>query len=219
MNILKLMEERHSVRQYKDMPIESEKREILDGLAAELSAKSGLNIKIVYDEPAGFNSSLARYGNFRNVNNYIAIFGKKDMDEKVGYYGEELVLKAQELGLNTCWVVLTFNRKSVKALSNDLKLYGVIALGYGETQGVPHKSKPTEKLVEIKGEVPENFDIGVKAAILAPTATNQQKFKIICENGAVKIVKSGIGFYTDLDLGIIKYPFEKASGIKVFNER
>ena len=215
MDILKIMEERHSVRQYKDIPIESEKREILDGLAHELSVKSGLDIKIVYDDPAGFDSALARYGKFKNVKNYIAIFGEKGADGSAGYYGENLVLKAQGSGLNTCWVALTFNRRAVKKLSGK-KLYAVIALGYGETQGVPHKSKPTEKLVEVSGEKPEKFDDGVKAALLAPTAVNQQKFRIICTDGAVKIVKSGAGFYADLDLGIIKYHFETASGIKVF---
>lgn len=219
MDILKLMEQRHSVRQYKDIPIESEKREILDNCAREFSLKGGLAFKIVYDEPTGFDSTLAHYGNFTGVKNYIVLLAEKNKDEAVGYYGEALVLKAQEIGFNTCWVMLTFNKKFVKKfVGGGLKLYGVIALGYGETQGVPHKDKPKDKLVELKGEPPENFDIGVKAAMLAPTATNQQKFRIICENGAVKIVKSGMGFYADLDLGIIKYHFETASGIKVFGK-
>jgi hypothetical protein len=30
-----------------------------------------------------------------------------DLDEKVGYWGEQLVLLAQTLGLNTCWVGLS----------------------------------------------------------------------------------------------------------------
>ncbi len=219
MDILKIMEERHSVRQYKDVAIEDEKRNILNSLANLCSAKSGLTIKIVYDEPDGFDSKLAHYGNLKGVKNYIALFGVKGMDEAVGYYGEELVLKAQELGLNTCWVYLTFNRKAVKRLAgvNEI-LYCVIALGYGETQGVPHKNKPVEKLTEIKGDVPEGFYDGVKAALLAPTATNQQKFKIKSVNGKVSVVKNGIGFCMDIDLGIVKYHFEKASGIKVFGD-
>lgn len=216
MDILELMQQRHSVRQYKDITIESEKRDILNSLAKELSAKSGLNIKIVYDDEKGFDSKMAHYGNFKNVKNYIALFGKKGMGEAVGYYGEELVLKAQEIGLNTCWVYLTFNKKAVKSLAEDGEsLYCVISLGYGENQGVAHKDKPTEKLVDIKGEAPFKFDDGVKAAMLAPTATNQQKFKIKCEDGNVKIVKNGIGFCMDIDLGIVKCHFEKASGIKV----
>ncbi|MBQ9486000.1 MAG: nitroreductase, partial [Clostridia bacterium] len=147
----------------------------------------------------------------------IALFGKKGLCETVGYYGEELVLKAQEIGLNTCWVALTFNKKMVKKLKGaGEKLYCVIALGYGETQGVPHKSKSESVLTKVVGDAPEGFYDGVKAALLAPTAINQQKFLINCENGKVSVVKKGAGFYAALDLGIVKYHFEKASGIKVF---
>lgn len=219
MDILKIMEERHSVRQYKDAVIEEEKRKILNSLANVCSAKSGLTVKIVYDEPEGFDSKLAHYGKLKNVKNYIALFGVKGMDEAAGYYGEELVLKAQEIGLNTCWVYLTFNRKAVKRLAREGEmLYCVIAIGYGETQGIPHKNKPIEKLTEIKGEVPDGFYDGVKAALLAPTATNQQKFKIKCINGDVSVIKRGIGFCIDIDLGIVKYHFEQTSGIKVFKK-
>lgn len=219
MEILKLMEGRHSVRQYKDIPIESDKRRILDELAESLSEKSGLNVKIIYDEPTGFDSMLAHYGRFRGINNYIALFGLKGKDQAVGYYGEELVLKAQELGLNTCWVYLTFNKRAVKKLAKKGEsLYCVISLGYGKTQGVPHKNKPLEKIVETDGEVPEGFYDGVKGAMLAPTATNQQKFRIRCKDGKTEIVKSGAGFCTGIDLGIVKYHFEKASGIQVFGE-
>ena len=219
MDILELMRQRHSVRQYKDIAIESEKRDILNSLAEKLSTESGLTIKIIYDEPEGFNSSLAHYGKFKNVKNYIALFGKKGLEEAAGYYGEEIVLKAQSMGLNTCWVYLTFNKKAVKALAGENeKLYCVISLGYGENQGVPHKNKTVDKITDIKGEVPDKFDDGVKAAMLAPTATNQQKFKIKCVDGKVEVVKNGMGFCMNIDLGIVKYHFEKASGIKVYGK-
>ena len=46
---------------------------------------------------------MAHYGKFENVKNYIAIVGNKNDQEKAGYYGEKIVLKCPELGLNTCW--------------------------------------------------------------------------------------------------------------------
>ncbi|MBP5466870.1 MAG: nitroreductase, partial [Clostridia bacterium] len=103
-NVIELIEKRHSVRQYKDIAIEKEKREILDAFAEELSKKSGLDIRVIYDEEKAFDSSMAHYGNFKNVKNYIAIFGEPKRDEAVVYYGELMALKAQEEGLNTCWV-------------------------------------------------------------------------------------------------------------------
>ena len=45
---------------------------------------------------------MAHYGKFENVKNYIAIVGNKNDQEKAGYYGEKIVLKCPELGLNTC---------------------------------------------------------------------------------------------------------------------
>ena len=139
-NIMNLIKDRHSVRQYKDVAVEDEKKALLENYASELSAKSGLRIKVVFDDPEGFNSALARYGRFSNVKNYIALLGNSGMDEAAGYYGEAIVLKAQELGLNTCWVGLTFNKKVVKKLCNPSeKIYCAIALGYGENQGASHK--------------------------------------------------------------------------------
>lgn len=217
-DILQLIEERRSVRQYKDIPIEKEKREILNVCAAELSEESELDIKIIYDEKTAFDSSMAHYGNFENVGNYIAIFGAPKKDEAAGYYAEHLVLKAQELGLNTCWVALTFDKSKVKPLKKEgQKLYMVIALGYGEKTSGKRKSKTIEQVTEVKGEKPDKFDEGAKACLLAPTAINQQKFLIKCKDKKVEIVKKGLGFYTEVDLGIVKCHFELVTGIKVFN--
>ena len=219
MDVFEIISSRHSVRQYKDVKIQDEKRKILDDFAKKLSAESGLFLLTVYDEEKAFDSAMARYGKFKGVKNYICLFGNKKLDEKIGFYGQALVIKAQELNLNTCWVALTFDKSFVKKNYGDgRELRCVIALGYGETSGTARKSKSYEDVTVIKGETPENFDIGVKAALLAPTAMNQQKFRIICEDKKVSVVKNGIGFYTDMDLGIVKYNFQAASGIKVFDE-
>lgn len=59
------------------------------------------------------------------------------------------------------------------------------------------------------------FDAGVKAALLAPTAMNQQKFVFELKNGEVSVKVAGKGFYTKLDLGIVKYHFEAVTGRKI----
>lgn len=215
MDILEIMKARHSVRQYTPKKIETEKRRILTALAEECNAESGLNIQIIFDEPKCFDSMMAHYGKFKGVENYIALVGKKDADleEKAGYYGEKLVLKAQELGLNTCWVGLTHG-KSVAEIQKGEKLACIIALGYGATQGVSHKDKPLDQVCSCAAAMPEWFSKGMEAVMLAPTATNQQKFYFTLENGDVS-AKAGTGFYTKMDLGIVKYHFEAATGRKV----
>ena len=215
MEILEIMQQRHSVRQYIDRAIEPEKRAVLDALMQEINRKAGLSIQIVYDDPKCFDSFMAHYGKFSSVCSYIALVGKKapNLDETLGYYGEELVLKAQELNLNTCWVALTHG-KSKAVVGKGEKEVCLIALGYGATQGVEHKSKPMQELCACTEPMPEWFQAGMNAALLAPTAMNQQKFRFeLLPDGNVKAT-CGSGFYTKLDLGIVKYHFETVTGKK-----
>ena len=66
-----------------------------------------------------------------------------DLDEKCGYWGEKIALYVQTLGMNTCWVAMTYSkRKAHFTIEAGEKLCLVIAVGYGLTQGIPHKSKP-----------------------------------------------------------------------------
>lgn len=216
MEIIELMKERHSVRQYTDKKIEREKREILNTLIAQINQKAGLHIQIIYDEPKCFNSIMAHYGKFDGVNNYIALVGKKSLklDETLGYYGEQIVLKAQELGLNTCWVAMTHG-KSKAQIGKGEKQVCLISLGYGKTTGTAHKSKKLSEVCNYKKDMPEWFLSGMEAALLAPTAMNQQKFyfELLTDN-SIKIT-CGKGFYTKLDLGIVKYHFEVVSSKRI----
>lgn len=218
MDILQAIQERHSVRAYTEQKIEGNVKEELETVIRECNEESGLHIRAFYDEPQGFRSMMAHYGKFRNVNNYIVLAGEKgpDLEEKCGYYGEKIVLRAQQLGLNTCWVAMSYNRRSVKhRITGDDKVCVVISVGYGKTQGVPHKGKTVEDVVITKGNMPDWFRTGVEAALLAPTAVNQQKFVVGIIDGKPAIRISGRGFYTKVDLGIVKYHFEAASGHKV----
>ncbi len=212
MNVLEIMEKRHSVRQYLDTPIENEKRTILNDFVKDINANNDLNIQIIYDEPKCFSSFMAHYGKFSGVGNYIALVGKKskDLDVKLGFFGESIVLKAQELGLNTCWVALTHGKCKADIKKGE-KLLCIIALGYGKTQGVCHKSKPLTSVCNYSDSLPQWFLDGVNASLLAPTAMNQQKFYFNFLDSGDVVLKKGTGFYTKLDLGIVKYHFEQVS--------
>lgn len=214
---LQAIRERHSVRQFIDQPVEASVREALDVFTEEVNQESGLHMTVHYDDPDGFDSKLAHYGSFRNVSNYIVLKGKdcSDFDERCGYYGEKLVIKAQMLGLNTCWAALTFNKKMVKRLIPDGERFCmVIALGYGENQGRPHKGKCYSDVVASKGDAPIWFMEGVDAALLAPTAVNQQKFVIGMKDKKPVIKAKGFGVRLQVDLGIVKYHFEVGAGQK-----
>lgn len=219
MELIEAIENRHSVRSYTDKKIEGE---VLSELQAEVEAcnkESGLHIQLITDDSETFSGFKAHYGKFSNVRNYIGLIGKKeeDLDEKVGYYGERIVLKAQQLGLNTCWVALTYSKRKNKcAVEKGEKLVCVISVGYGSTQGVAHKSRSMDALCKINNdETPEWFKKGMKAAMLAPTAINQQKFRFTLSENIVNAESMG-GPYSNVDLGIVKYHFEIGAGIDNF---
>ena len=213
MEIIEAMQARHSMRSYTDKPIEGETLETLERVIDECNRESGLHIQLVRNEPMAFGSGLAHYGKFAGVKNYLALVGKKDkqLDEKRGYYGEKIVLTAQTLGLNTCWVGLTFKKvPDVFKVADGEKLVMVIAIGYGATQGTAHRSKDASAVSRAEN-APEWFKKGVEAALLAPTAMNQQKFLLTLRGDKVS-AKAGLGPFSKIDLGIVKYHFELGSG-------
>ena len=217
MTEMEAMRARHSVRQYTDKPLEEAQIAALRQEIEVCNALSGLHIQLVTDEPKAFGGLMAHYGKFSGVRNYIALVGKKGpgLDEACGYWGEKLVLAAQALGLNTCWVALTY-KKVPGAFQVDPgeKLALVIAVGYGATQGVPHKSRLAQAVSDLTPDSPDWYRAGVEAALLAPTAMNQQKFTIVKECEKVTI-QAGRGAYSKVDLGIVKYHFELGSGRKI----
>jgi len=207
---------RHSVRKYLDREIPADIIAALRDKIEECNKIGNLNIQLVLNETKAFTGMLS-YGKFCGVKNYLVMVGKKadDLDERIGYYGEQLVLLAQTLGLNTCWVGLSYRKVSeTYNVGKDEKLACMIALGYGETQGVSHKIKSIQQVSNASDITPAWFNAGVEAALLAPTAVNQQKFyfEYVGMKNNRHVVKAKKGFsmvgYTRLDLGIAKCHFD-----------
>ena len=214
MTIQEAIRQRHAVRSYTDQPLSREAITQLETVITECNREGGLHIQLVQNEPMAFGSKGMHYGKFTGVNNYFALIGKKsaDLEEKCGYYGEKLVLAAQQMGLNTCWVAMNYKKiPDAFQINAGEKLVIVIALGYGATQGVQHKLRSVEELCSLKGTEPEWFLRGMEAVRLAPSALNQQKYRFSLDDGKVT-VKSGLGFNTKVDMGIAKYHFEVEAG-------
>lgn len=225
MTLLEAIQARHSVRRYKDIPLPEDVVSVLQQKIREVNAAGNLHIQLVTNEPKGFKSILC-YGTFSGISNYFVVAGKRgdDLDERAGYYGEELVLLAQQLGLNTCWAGVTYQKVAgTYSLNDDEKIVCYIALGYGETQGKTHRIKSVEEVSNVSDKTPAWFRQGVEAALLAPTAVNQQKFSfeyVEATDGSKPRVRacrsrSMIG-YTQLDLGIAKLHFEIGAGKDTF---
>lgn len=217
--LLRLMRERHSVRAYLNKPMEGEKVQLIRAKVAELNAESGLNMQFMTDASGVYSGVMLKMMGWKNVPGYFALVGKDEpgLDERCGYFGEGLVLFCQGLGLNTCWAGMAKASKAKADLAPGERLCITIAVGYGATQGKPRKSKSFEDVTNINpehiGGLPDWFKRGVEYALLAPTAINQQKFKISlgCEDRP-EISVSANGPFVQVDLGIVAYHFDVASG-------
>lgn len=216
MDLIEAIKVRHSVRKYTDRAIDDETALKLKAFIEECNKESGLKMQLVLNDKDAFKGLLAHYGKFEGVSSYIALIGKTtaDLEEKAGYYGEKCVLQAQILGLNSCWIALTFNKRKVikkcKILKGE-KLVCIISLGYGQTNGYPHKSKSLDELSNLSEDCPDWFKRGVECASLAPTALNKQRFYIMREKNKVKLINLN-GQYSKIDLGIVRYHFEVGAG-------
>ncbi len=219
MTLEEAMRTRHTVRRYTD-------RRIPEGVLAELrecirrnNEKHNLAMSLVTEDTEAFGPAL-RLFLAKGVRNYVVLAGKDrpGLGEAVGYCGTDVMLLAQTLGLNSWWVGGTYSRKGVgrNAAPEAGKLLGLIALGYGATQGVPHKSKRAEEIASYAGPAPDWFARGVEALLLAPTALNKQAFAVRGEGRRVFLTCNN-GAFSGVDLGIGKYHFELGAGRENFD--
>lgn len=222
MTLLEAISVRHSVRSYIDRPIAADVAQALQHEIESINSETGLHIRLILDEPRAFSSKevFSTYGKFSGCSNYLVMAGKPSstFDETVGYYGERLVLLAQTLGLNSCWVGLTYKKMpELYSLEDGDKVACVIALGYGATQGQQHKMKDITEISNVTESSPEWFKAGVEAVLLAPSAVNQQKWYFELQDDQ-KTVKASAKFsligYTKMDLGIAKLHFDLGAKLK-----
>ena len=201
MSEIDAIKERHSVRNYEAKKIEADKVEKIRAKIEELNKEGNLHLQFMVDAGKTYNKLFNKVAGLGSAPSVIACVGIDDetLEQRVGYYGEKLVLFIQELGLNTCWAG-TFNQKNIGAEVGDgEKLVISIAVGYGKDKGKPHKSKSPEQVIEAKGDRPYWFNKGVDMALLAPTAIN--------EDESVDFVDKG-GIFSQVDLGIVRCHFE-----------
>ena len=201
MDLKEAMQKRHMVRKYIDKSLPDDLINRINERISMNNEKHKLSMKLMINNNKGVNS-IMKLIMAKGVNNFIILAGdnSENLDERLGYSGADIMLYAQTLGLNTWWVGGTFNR-SVSQYVENKKVTGIIAIGYGESQGKPHKSTW--------------FISGVDGALLAPTALNKQDFMIIGDGNKVKI-ECDNGIFTGSNVGLIKYHFELGAGKENF---
>lgn len=105
------MYKRHSRRSYLREKLRDEDAAFLKERIHMYNQKHGLHMKLVCGHPEIFKGFRNSYGMFHNVENFIMMMGNSRdvyMQEKLGYFGERLILEAVARNLGTCWVGGTF---------------------------------------------------------------------------------------------------------------
>lgn len=210
--------ERHSVREYDGKPLARVEFDALGAVVRECARESSLDIQLVGDNPEVFNV-IARFGLIRGCRTHVAFVvddakaGDVAADEAIGYWGQKIVLAAQDMGLNTCWCALCSRKKSRAVVAPEKKIRLVIAVGHGKTQGFSRKTKSVEALSSVEcAKAPAWFAAAMEAAQLAPTAMNNQNFKItlLSDGKTVRIDAPQSGLNV-IDEGIVRCNFEIAA--------
>lgn len=116
MTMKEAMDQRHMVRKYTDCPIPETLTVQLRERIQAYNAAQGLSIRLMTGDSRAF-SPIIKLLLAKGVQNYFIMCGEDspELEEACGYWGAELMLFAQTLGLNTWWVGGTFDRKTTSA--------------------------------------------------------------------------------------------------------
>jgi len=226
-DLQKAIDIRRSRRKYLPAVLKESDMKALSALVAEFGAEKQVKMQPVFNNGEAFSGLRKSYGMFSGVKSYIALIGDKaDVVglEKLGYYGELLILHATARGLGTCWVGGTFDRASCPVhLAKGESVVCAITVGnVPETLSVREKlihslthrkTKTVEQMVTSDGAMPDWFLSGMQAVQKAPSAINRQPVMFAYQDGTVTASVediSGEGF--SFDLGIAKLHFELGAG-------
>lgn len=212
MDVKLAMRQRHTVRKFTSELLSPELISQFNDRVRANNERFGLAISLKVGDESALPGALKLFF-AKGVRNYFVLAGsdRPGLDEDLGYASADLMLFAQALGLNTWWIGGTFSRKNVEQAVPGKKVIGIVAVGFGATPGVAHKSKTAAEVSSYEGPEPQWFADGVQAALLAPTALNKQCFRIVGEGSKVFISENG-GTFNGADIGIVKYHFELGAG-------
>ena len=207
----KEMQSRISHRRYLPDPPDEEKRAALEQVIEQNNRKSGLHISMISDRGDIFTGHLSGARSFLLL---AGPAGDPYLEEKCGYFGQELVLAAEAMGLATCWVGGTYDKSAcLSYLGKGERLVCVIAVGHTASTAssrAPHRStKSLQQLSCVSADAPDWFFEALEAVQLAPSAMNRQD---VCfawrEDGTVEGCATDSESFSMVDLGIAKLHFE-----------
>lgn len=228
MNQIEAIHMRQSRRAYQPTPISPDQCAILNQVLNRINQESGLSLQFITDGKDAFKQLKVGYGIFSGVQSFFAMIGKandKNLKEKIGYYGELLVLEATKLGLGSCWIGATITPDQCPfSVGEDEKISLIITVGNVSDKKTlkeniiakltHRRTKSIDQMSTVDSPTPEWFLEGMKAVQKAPSAINLQPVHFEYKNGTVTATVKSIERHQLIDLGIAKAHFEIGAGGK-----
>jgi Putative TM nitroreductase len=223
---------RRSRRTFDGSPVTEADLETLDALCRSFRPHGDARTVLVRKAPeAVFKGIIGSYGKVAGASSALVFLGTPAEDgtaQHVGYTGEAIVLEATALGLETCWIGGSLDRKLAAKLARPMpgeRVFAISPLGHAAAAapaserllygwGKPKKRRAVEEIAPGCGSWPTWASAGVEAARIAPSAMNRQPWRFRMEDGTVIVSCAGtntpvVGL--SLDCGIAMLHFELAA--------
>lgn len=234
----KILQNRKSIREYKSKSINKKEFTTIINYANEIEEKysNGTFNFLVFENGKGIFNKLDGIAGYNGVMikspHYLGIqINKNDKESliKTAFYTEQLITKAYELEIGTCWISMSavseeIRKSLIENKNSDIQY--LISLGYPKEK-VPFVPSPSSSRLSIedivyKDEIGKEIDIkylenrnldelfyNIKNA---PSYRNSQPWRFIIKDNKVLIaVKDDSKINNLIDAGIIMYYFEKLS--------
>ncbi len=221
--------ERHSRRVFDGQPVSDDELDVIEATAAQFLPFEDARVVLVRKAPPTFFTGIiGSYGKVTGAPSalvFIADGSSSESAEHCGYTGEGIILEANALGLQTCWIAGSFSRSAVvsamtlrqgevvRAISPVghavLEPTNAEALLYGARK--PKRRRPLDEIAPGNAGWPAWAAAGVTAARIAPSAMNRQPWRFRLDSGAVVISTAAAALplsLTRLDCGIAMLHFE-----------
>ena len=205
-NVIQSIRNRTSCRSFSPQAIEPEKLSLLEDGIRRIEADSPIGARMVLlhaaDASADKPVRLGTYGTISGARSYLVGIAPKNEQQAAvfGYQFEQAVLLATSLGLGTCWLGGTFNRRHFAAgtvLADHEHIPIVSPIGYAATRrklpdtvmrtlAGSNRRKPWDELffeaspdTRLLPEAAGSYQVPLEMVRLGPSASNKQPWRII----------------------------------------
>lgn len=247
MNINNFLNNRRSVREFRDRPLNPDKiKEIKRVLKELLSEEEKKHINFhIYENGKIISKALEGKAGYAGVMiespHYIAI-DFKDLEDKTiieaGYSMQSLLTEIINLDLDTCWITVNNVSKELRKSifgTETTNVEYLLAIGK-ERRKNPFEKRPTSTKISVE-EIVYNESIGNTFSVeeledkglmdiffyvrFAPSTKNLQPWRFLVKNDEIELLLMYDQWYQSIliDAGIVMYYFEKLANYQGINNK